>query len=376
MNIAVIGLGGAGGNIADEAAKLGFTTGAINFSQKDLDALDNVEYKLKIMGSEGVGHNREVALSLMQKHFDSIHEFLNVNFSTPSIECIVFAASTSGGSGAGIISVVIDVATEMFPDKVVCAAVVIPDEFEATKSQINCSETFEDLSKLEVAVFPIDNNKVRNSGVGKNKVFEITNKTFVELLSKIVSYTDKHSKNGNFDKRDLLTILKTRGVAIMAESDIASINSKISSQGIADSIHQSWDKSIFAPVEFIQVVRAGVIFDAQEYLMEHLNHETIFKKFKEGMPIDLFEGNYHESNGKVLTIISGLPWCKSRLAQVDELIEKSKSKVESALSAEQDTYQSKAKAGEVSALLKTSSSVSPQEKPKRSASDIFSKWKR
>jgi hypothetical protein len=162
----------------------------------------------------------------------------------------------------------------------------------------------------------------------------------------------------------------------MAESDIASINSKISSQGIADSIHQSWDKSIFAPVEFIQVVRAGVIFDAQEYLMEHLNHETIFKKFKEGMPIDLFEGNYHESNGKVLTIISGLPWCKSRLAQVDELIEKSKSKVESALSAEQDTYQSKAKAGEVSALLKTSSSVSPQEKPKRSASDIFSKWKR
>jgi cell division GTPase FtsZ len=375
MNIAIIGLGGAGGNIADEAAKAGFVSGAINFSQKDLDALENVEHKLKVIGSEGVGHNREVALNLMQKHYESIVSFLQDNFSNPLIECIMFAFSTSGGSGAGMSSAMVDISSELFPEKILCAVAILPDEYEATKAQINCSETFEDLSKLDVAVFPIDNNQIRlhHNGVGKNKIFEITNKTFVSLLEKIISYTNKHSKNGNFDKRDLLTILKTRGVAIMAEADVALINSNLSTRGIADSIHQSWEKSIFAPIEFIQVIRAGVIFDAQEFLMEHLDHKVIFEKFRDGMPIDLFEGNYHESNGKVLTIIAGLPWCRARLSQVDEIIEKSKSKVENAISAEQETYQSKTKAGEVSAMLKTSS---VQEKPKRSASDIFSKWKR
>jgi cell division GTPase FtsZ len=375
MNIAIIGLGGAGGNIAEEAAKAGFLTGAINYSQKDLDTLEHVPHKLKMLGSEGVGHDRAIAFNLFAKHYELVTTFLSEHFSNPSIECIIFASSTSGGSGSGIITAIIDIASSIFPDKVFCAVAILPDLNEVTNMQINCSQTLEDLSQLDIAVFPIDNHQVKlnNPNVGKNVIFETTNQTFVSLLSKIISYTDKHSKNGNFDKRDMLTVLSTKGLAMMAECDIASLNSNLSSKGIANAVHASWDASIFTPVEYVRVVRAGVIFDAQESLMKHLDQRLIFEKFKDGMPIDLFEGNYHESNGKIFTIMSGLPLCKVRLSQIDELIESSLSKVENARYAEQEVYQSKAKAVEVSSILK---SPKQEDKPKRSVNDIFSKWKR
>ncbi|QDX94371.1 hypothetical protein EEL30_20035 [Brevibacillus laterosporus] len=93
--IAVIGCGGAGGNIADEASRVGFATGAINFSQQDLDSLEHVQLKLRIPGSEGVGHNRDEAKRLLSKHYQMCIDWIIEHFSNPSIEAIIFATSSS-----------------------------------------------------------------------------------------------------------------------------------------------------------------------------------------------------------------------------------------------------------------------------------------
>jgi cell division GTPase FtsZ len=366
--IAIVGLGGAGGNIADEAAKLGIYAGAINFSQKDLDSLENVRLKLRILGSEGVGHNRDEAIRLIQDHYEMVVNFIKDHFS--HVDVIFLATSASGGSGAGSVGILTDVLTAMFPEKTFSVIAIMPDHLEVPASQANCSATYDELSKMNVSVFPVDNQKARlvHNVNGKNRIFEITNTNVVSIIHKLWSYTDKYSKNGNFDKKDFITVISQKGIAIATETEIASLNVQISPEGIARMIHDSWEKSIFAPIEYEYVTKAAIILDAQEMFMEHVNHELIFSKFKNGMPIDMFEGNYHEQNGKIITILSGLPWCKSRLHTVEELIEKNKEKIEQTIAASQE-YESKST--EVLSTIRK-----PVQQETRSMNEILNKWKK
>lgn len=368
--LGVVGLGQAGANIAQEAFNLGLLSGAINFSQKDLDSVD-VKHKLRLLGSEGVGKNRDEAITLFQTQGETALRFIQDHFSNCDI--IVFAFSSSGGSGSGISPILLDVVTNMMPEKTFVAFAVLPELSEATTSQINCLKTFEELSGLNIAVFPIDNQQVRNQTphIGKNKLFEISNKNSVYLLNKLVSYTEMHSKNGNFDKKDLLTVLATQGIATITETDIATIGSNINltPQGVAEKVRKSWFNSLFTPIEQEKVTRAAIIFDGQESLMDHIRHDLMFSEFIHGMPIDLFEGYYHASTGKVISILTGLSWCNSRLQDIETLIMSNKDKVESVLLS-QVIYQSNAND------LMSKIRKQPEKEKKKSMMDILSKYKR
>lgn len=374
MMISVLGLGGAGGNIADKASQSGIHAGAINFSQKDLDSAENVKIKLKVLGSEGVGHNRDEAIKLIQIHYEMVVNFIKEHFDNPNTDVLIIPFATGGGSGAGTAPILIDILSNIL-NKVIVAFPIIPDISEAPISQINFLSTFEELSKQNIAIFPVDNQKVKqmNPNVGKNVLYEITNENTVNLIAKVASYTQKFSKNGNFDKKDFLTVLSTKGVGIIAETDITSIGNSVNltEEGVIANIHKSWENSIFAPIEYNYVTRAGVIFDGQESIMQYLNHEKLFSdKFKNGMPIDLFEGYYHENKGKILTIMSGLPWCNSRLNQIETIISENQSRMEVVLNAsENQSYESSA--SHISNMIRK-----PQEKKSENIVDVINRYRR
>jgi len=337
MQVAVIGLGQAGSNVADEADKLGFLTGSINFSQKDLNAV-NVQHKLRLLGSEGVGKNRDEAIRLFRSQWETAQSFIVDNFSNSDL--IIFSFSSSGGSGSGIAPILLDVMSNTMTDKTFIAFAILPELSEATTGQINCLNTFSELSRQSVAIFPIDNEQIRkmNPNIGKNKLFEISNKESIGLLQKIISYTEKYSKNGNFDKKDLLTVLDTQGMATIAEVDITTLGHSINLtfDGVAQKVVESWQNTVFTPLEFDKITRSAIIFDGQEILMEHVRHEIMFKDFA-NPPLDIFEGNYHEKNGKILSLLTGLTWFSKRLNDIERLIKTNKNKVESALE-EQAVY--------------------------------------
>jgi cell division GTPase FtsZ len=372
MTMAIIGLGGAGGNIANEATILGLPTGAINFSQKDLDSLDKVKNKLKILGSEGVGHNRDIAIELIKENYMMVIDFIKENFSNSFIDILAFSFSTGGGSGSGIAPIVIDIISSIMPEKTIIAIPIIPDVSETTISQSNCSSTFEELLRLDVCIFPIDNQEVKSSNMqmGKGKIYESTNTYIIDKLFKLISYTEKHSKNGNFDRKDFVTLLKQKGMAVIAETNITCIpESDLSPEGIAASIQESWEQSIFAKIEYDHVSKAGVIFDGQESIMGLIDHSLIFDKFTNGTPIDLFEGNYHEQNGMIMTILTGLPWCKTRLGIVDNLVEEGSLKVEVSIGAsENQDYKSKSK--------DLTTKFRQPNQAKQSVNDILNRYKR
>lgn len=315
--LAVIGLGQAGGNIAAESEKLGLLCGSINFSQKDLDST-NVKHKLRLLGSEGVGKNRNQAIELFQEQWETAINFIKDNFSNSKV--IAFAFSSSGGSGSGISPILLDMAINLMPEKVFIALTVIPEKSESQAAQINCLSTFEELSRLDVAVFPVDNQQIRNQNpnIGKSKLYDLSNVEAATLMYKIAEYTTKHSKSGNFDEKDLLTVLRTRGIATISETSISSSLQQINltPDGVADRVIQSWQESVFAPLSSSKVNKSAVLFDGQESLMDFFRVDYLFKTFKTP-PAEVFEGYYHESTGKIITILTGLTWAMERLKDIE-----------------------------------------------------------
>jgi tubulin-like protein CetZ len=370
--ISIVGLGGAGNQIANEASLRGFHSAVINFSQRDLDSADNVNLRLKLVGSEGVGKNREEAIRLMENNWEMAVSFIKDNFSHPSTEIIVFVFSTGGGSGSGISPVLLDILSSEMENKTFVAMPIIPDKSEVLVNQMNCLSTFEQLSQVNVSVFPIDNEKVKNKyqTIGKNNLYKKSNSVVVSFLEEILSYTEKHSKNGNLDQKDLLQIFNTKGIGLISKTDISSLtDGKISQTDVVKNIQDSWRDTIFADFEYNQVIRAGMIFDGQEALMDYLQYEKIFNRFNKGMPIDLFEGNYHDKDGTLISILTGLSWCKTRLNEIEHIIEEKRKNAENALE-ETDNQEY------TSSLSKFSTKLRSANKPRKPVGDILSKYKR
>jgi cell division GTPase FtsZ len=371
--IAVLGIGGAGGNIADESSRLGFQTGVINFSTSDLDSLIHVEKRLKLLGSEGVGHNRDEAIRLLQNNWETALNFVRENFSNPSIEVIIVTFSTGGGSGSGIAPFLLEILTNEFPNKTFVAMPIIPDKTEVVSNQMNCLQTFEELSKIDICIMPIDNEKIRHEVNAKNLLYKTINERTVHLIDELLSYTTKTSKNGNLDKRDLLSILNTKGIGIIAKTDISKFNNDVTfnEETVTEKIQNSWKNSVFAPIENNRVMKAGIVLDAEESFMEFLNYKSMFEMFDKGMPIDLFEGNYHEKRGTILSILTGTSWINSRLNEVSKLIAEKEQHIEEMFEeSENQNYKATIKQ-EFSSRLRTKPTQT-----KKSVTDILSKWKR
>lgn len=365
MMLGFVGLGQCGANLASEAHKRGFLSGAINFSQKDLDAVE-VKHKLRLLGSEGVGKQRDLGVQLFQDQWETAIGFIRDNFS--NCKLIVFAFSSSGGSGSGISPILLDMSIQLFPDKVFIALAILPELSESETSQRNCISTFEELSALNVAVFPVDNEQTRitNPSIGKNRLFEITNQQSVDLICKLVGYTEKYSKTGNFDEKDLLNVLKTRGIATISEVSISGSLKQVNltTEGISEKINDSWSHSVFAPISSDIIQRAALIFDGQEELMGFLQPNTWFNSFKTH-PYEIFEGYYHESKGSVITLLTGLKWSFNRLKDIELSLESKQNHDEGEILLEQG-YKSS---------LNLRKPIKKQEK-KVSVMDILNKYNR
>jgi len=183
-----LGVGQAGGNIANHAAKIGYRSIAINYSQRDLESLDQIDQKLKLVGSEGVGKKRDDAIKLMSHNIEMIQEFVINNFSTPAVEVIVVPFSTGGGTGSGVGPLLTDFLSSIMPNKVIVACPILPDYSESMISQYNALKTSEELSGQDVAVFPIDNQKARKH-YGKHQLYQTMNEKVVSLFDRMYEYT-------------------------------------------------------------------------------------------------------------------------------------------------------------------------------------------
>ncbi|PGQ88323.1 cell division protein FtsZ [Priestia megaterium] len=345
--IGIVGIGAAGGNIADLAFEYGIPAIAMNFSERDLESLDSIEQRLTLIGSEGVGKNRDEAINLMvDKNWEMALKFVKENFSSPSTEIIMVCFSAGGGSGGGIGPMLSDLLGQEMEDKTIVAVPILPDTTEALVHQVNALYVTEELSRQDLCVLPIDNEQVkkRNPNAGKAKIFRETNETFVNLITSLPEYTDRHSKHGVLDRKDLRTIFSTKGIASVSSANITKLNegqADVSNEGITEAIKKSWENAIFAPLEMQTVSKAGIIYEGPLDLFT-VDSAQVFSSFKGGEPTHLFEGTYEGDHAKVTTILAGMPYYSTRLNVIEEKIE-AQQKITEELPALEAAYESKLK---------------------------------
>lgn len=371
MTIAFIGIGGAGGNLIDLAVEYGFHGGAINFSQGDLNSLTNVKYKLKLIGSDGAGHDRQLAIELMSQHYETVLNFIKDNFNNESIIFIPF--SCGGGTGSGISPLLLDLLTSTMTNKTFVAMPILPDKTESLTAQINTLQVFEELSNLDICILPIDNNQVKQiyKPSSKKELYETSNQLAIQHISNIISYTDQFSQSGTFDKRDLHNILKTKGLATIANVKFENIKHQdgLTKSSLSQAIQQSWQQSIFVPIETKQIIKAALLFDGEQSNLHAIDYKDIFSIFDNEFPIDLFEGIYESENNVITTLVTGLSWCEKRLNEIESIVQSQKQTVEQVLNTSENTQYK-------SSVTNILTKVNKHQKKKESPLDILSKYKR
>jgi cell division GTPase FtsZ len=250
---------------------------------------------------------------------------------------------------------------------------ILPDLTESTVAQLNTLQVFKELDDLDICILPVDNQQIKqyHNSIGKGDMYQIVNNSTVDLIEKLVSYTDMQSKDGNLDKKDLKTLLSTKGLCLISEVNVVKLNQDeellLTESGITQSIQKSWIKSVFTPNELSKITRAAIVFDGQRELQKYLDYRNIFSKFDNEYPIDLFEGIYHEQKGTIISVLTGLSFCKTRLSKIDEIIQSKVGSIEKVMSHDEEKYQPK------SLLINLSKTI---KKKQKSATDILAKYRR
>lgn len=332
-SIGILGVGQAGGNIAEIASTLGFQAALINTNQRDGLVNKKVERKYFVPGYNGAGQDRTIGVRAVNDNYREIIDFVERSFK--NIRLLFVAFSTDGGTGSGMSPLLIDLLLDQLPDVNIGAIAIVPDRNVLAGNRINATQCIEEISKIEgiSSVFLVDNDQLRkqNPQSSKQQIYLSSNHQAMDAINNVLQITQKSSVYGNFDETDLMNILSTRGVTVIST---ATVTDARTTTDVASKIHQSWANSVFCPVESTGVIRAGLIYEGPENVSKLINVPTIFERT--GEPLELFEGTYiSDIDPTITTILAGLAFPNRRLQALEDHLEKNKDRLQSLVNKEQ-----------------------------------------
>jgi tubulin-like protein CetZ len=366
MNLSILAVGQAGGNIANLFSEKGYPALVINSSQRDLETCQNIDpnHRLHLVNSEGAGKDREEAIRLITNNWESCLSFVKEHFSQPSTELIFVIFSCGGGTGSGSSPLLLNILTNELESKTIVACPILPSKNDSILAHINTLECLEQLSELDICIIPIDNSKADSDS--KNQIYNQINHSFVDLVDSIVKQTELNSQYGNLDRKDMLNLFKTPGFCCLSHVDIANVNKTISltSDSITHAITDSWDNSIITSPSYSKLIRFGLIFNGQENFMPLIITKNILNDFGNS-PLDIYEGYYTQNKGDIYTILTGLTFNTDRLKQIEYKTTHETESLQNALTASHSI-----------SYKPSSLNIKPVDKQKKALSSILSKYQK
>lgn len=276
-DVAIIGIGGAGTNIAFCLETMGYKTIHINSSTQDESAIKGAKNIRHLKGFNGCAGNRKLAEKALANNIEIVDEIISLK---ESIIYLVF--SSSGGTGSGVAPVLADMIIEE-TNKTVCCIVVLPNNTEDYDFHINSYKCCQELLNIEGlgSVMFLDNN------FGNKQTI---NNICAKMLNTFLS-NNSVSEHGNVDEQEKRTIIATHGSLVLSVLGAdKSCNAKV--------IEMLTTNNIFAPIqkdnkcEYIGIINSS---------NKGINKEDLIKIV--GIPRRTFEGYGSEST---ITVIAGL----------------------------------------------------------------------
>lgn len=216
-NVCFIGVGQAGGNIANQFHKLGYAPFYINTSQTDLDTLDvPKQYKYCPPVASGTSKNRALAKGYFKKYEELIVELVKSRLG--SFRHIFVCASAGGGTGSGMLPMMLESFINNIDNTTFGAIVSLPSLKESYKIKHNAQECIEELQSIDGlgAIYMIDNQASISQDV-KIPVSTLDS-IFANRLNDFLSISNV-SKKGVIDEKEILTMLSIEGYSVIANLD-------------------------------------------------------------------------------------------------------------------------------------------------------------
>lgn len=211
--IKVIGVGGGGGNAVNHMYREGIHEVNFVVCNTDSKALADSPVPVRLqLGKEGLGagNRPERAHQAAEESVEEIHSMLN-----DGTKMVFITAGMGGGTGTGAAPVIAREAKAM--GILTVGIVTIPFLFEGNKKIDQALDGVEEISKHVDALLVINNERLREIYPDLN-VLSAFNKADDTLSIAARSIAEIITMHGiiNLDFRDVCTVLKDGGVAIMS----------------------------------------------------------------------------------------------------------------------------------------------------------------
>lgn len=246
-----VGVGQFGNYLCRELEKFGQNVFYINSAREDLERVGvlGLQNTYLIKGSKGCMKDRNLAKEYANDSMVSIINQINGEHSNETI--FNFCFSLGGGSGSGLSPELIDVMSQLYPNKTINAIVVEPHEIDITIDS-NASLCLKELEELQkdgrLNNIHILSNKNFTDNIAKvNSIFAST----IERLCEITEET-KEMENDNFvlkasesDSGEFAELFNDKGNIVMLEfehDNNPDSFAKEFSEALNDSVYAPWIK--------------------------------------------------------------------------------------------------------------------------------------
>lgn len=318
MRALIIGIGQCGTKIADLFALVDFETLAVNTSRGDLEYLKHVPQDRRLLigesitGGKGVNANPLLGREAMKRDLPMVMKKINSIVGYEDVDIFFLTFGFGGGTGAGGTPVLAEALKEEYPDSLVVAIGALPLREEGIRPTINAAITIDKLSKIADSIIAIDNNKLKEGNDDISRAYERINYTIVERIASLLALVDVPGEQ-TLDASDLKFVLKafgsfaTVGYAKAEASKVKSLSRLIiksfESEGLyLDANIESALYGLVAVHGPPEVLKAGDIFEALDYLTNKIRGKQIFRGFYP---------DPREREVEVVTLLSGIYDSKS-----------------------------------------------------------------
>lgn len=294
LNIVVVGLGQAGGNLATEFARLGYRSIALNTAHTDLSSLASADRAaslssdqriyIGIDGYDGAGADMNYGRECIRENAERIREAVVRH--AEGADVVVLTAGLGGGTGSSV-SELVNVLSALDLPMIVLAT--LPNEYESGIAKVNAVRAVSDLVKHEnIGWIFADNSRLstQHGGVSLDKYFEKVNSVIIRPLDELNRLNNRKGIHPirSLDGEDFRALLLSNGVLNYSEG----VLQVLTVDSVIERVREALQQSSMMPHGFSpeEVAYMGIVLEAGEEVLrgtpfsffeqlnEKLKHET------------------------------------------------------------------------------------------------------
>jgi len=309
LKIAVLGIGNAGGQVANVACARGFNTFCINSSEKDLDII-NEDIPVFLLGdSEGAGKDRRVAKGFVKQYYKDLLKTEAFDHFMDSGDIVFIVSSTGGGTGSGMSIILADILSKVYRNKVFINVGILPTLTDSIGAQRNTLEYMKEVNALGKGYMLYDNNKYKN--LTPSTYMNNVNREIVDSLCYLRGDYSYKTKYGMIDDADMFKLLTVAGMINVSYYENF-LEKDMEDHVMLDSyITKVMKNNGTCQLDKDRIIkRMGVIVNLTEDLSRYYSSAMEDFKTNVGEPLEVFEHYYLKEDdttpNRLAVILAGL----------------------------------------------------------------------